>query len=124
LIDLSIYLLSARLNSKRTSCVFSLAPFCPAYFAPHATTTTTTTTATAQLKTFVDSSSAAGAWSSNSLQTTRTWLRDGLHARCISRDLKWGTPVPKPGFQDKVFYVWFDAPIGYLSITANYTKDW
>ena len=40
-------------------------------------------------------------------------MRDGLKNRCITRDLKWGTPVPLPGFEDKVFYVWFDAPIGY-----------
>jgi methionyl-tRNA synthetase len=38
--------------------------------------------------------------------------------------MKWGTPVPLPDFESKVFYVWFDAPIGYISITANYTDDW
>jgi len=38
--------------------------------------------------------------------------------------LKWGTPVPLEKFKDKVFYVWFDAPIGYISITANYTDEW
>ena len=38
--------------------------------------------------------------------------------------MKWGTPVPLEEYKDKVFYVWFDAPIGYISITANYTKDW
>jgi methionyl-tRNA synthetase len=48
----------------------------------------------------------------------------GLKPRCITRDLKWGTKVPRPGFEDKVFYVWFDAPIGYVSITANYTTEW
>ena len=47
-----------------------------------------------------------------------------MKPRCITRDLKWGTPVPLKGYEDKVFYVWFDAPIGYISITANYTKDW
>ena len=51
-------------------------------------------------------------------------MRDGLKYRCITRDLKWGTPVPRAGFEDKVFYVWFDAPIGYISITANYTPHW
>ena len=51
-------------------------------------------------------------------------MRDGLKERCITRDLRWGTPVPRPGYEDKVFYVWFDAPIGYISITANYTEDW
>jgi methionyl-tRNA synthetase len=38
--------------------------------------------------------------------------------------LKWGTPTPIKGFEDKVMYVWFDAPIGYISITANLTDDW
>lgn len=51
-------------------------------------------------------------------------MRDGLKPRCISRDLVWGTPIPFPGYEKKVFYVWFDAPIGYVSITANYTDDW
>ncbi len=51
-------------------------------------------------------------------------MRDGLKDRCITRDLRWGTPVPRPGYEDKVFYVWFDAPIGYISITANYLADW
>ena len=51
-------------------------------------------------------------------------MRDGLKVRCITRDLKWGTAVPRPGYENKVFYVWFDAPIGYISITANYVGDW
>eukprot|EP01017_Pseudomicrothorax_dubius_P036670 TRINITY_DN5274_c0_g1_i1.p1 TRINITY_DN5274_c0_g1~~TRINITY_DN5274_c0_g1_i1.p1 ORF type:complete len:348 (-),score=83.72 TRINITY_DN5274_c0_g1_i1:157-1200(-) len=48
----------------------------------------------------------------------------GLKPRCITRDLKWGTPVPLEEYKDKVFYVWFDAPIGYLSITANIVPEW
>ncbi len=76
------------------------------------------------LRKFVDINSAKGAWTVNSLTVTNGWIDGGLKPRCITRDLKWGTPVPKPGFEDKVFYVWFDAPIGYLSITANYTKHW
>jgi methionyl-tRNA synthetase len=51
-------------------------------------------------------------------------MRDGLKERCITRDLKWGIPVPLDGYRDKVFYVWFDAPIGYISITAGLTADW
>jgi methionyl-tRNA synthetase len=61
---------------------------------------------------------------SGAAQTTAAWMRDGLKERCITRDLRWGTPVPRPGYEDKVFYVWFDAPIGYISITANYLDDW
>lgn len=48
------------------------------------------------------------------------WLKEGLQERCITRDLKWGFPVNKKGYEDKVFYVWFDAPIGYIGIT----KQW
>eukprot|EP00887_Chlorella_sp_A99_P004349 scaffold15.g4349.t1 len=62
---------------------------------------------------------------SNSLQLTKAWMEQGLKVRCITRDLKWGTPVPLEGYEDKVFYVWFDAPIGYISITAGYCGgDW
>jgi methionyl-tRNA synthetase len=43
----------------------------------------------------------------------------GLKPKCITRDLKWGVTVPIEEFNKKVFYVWFDAPIGYISITAN-----
>ncbi|KAM6927493.1 methionine--tRNA ligase, cytoplasmic [Xenentodon cancila] len=77
-----------------------------------------------QLEQWLDKSTSTGDWTSNAKQITRTWLRDGLKPRCITRDLLWGTPVPHPDFKEKVFYVWFDAPIGYLSITANYTNEW
>lgn len=63
-------------------------------------------------------------WSHNARVITKAWLKEGLKARCITRDLKWGIPVPLKGFESKVFYVWFDAPIGYVSITSRYTKEW
>ncbi|XP_011500338.1 PREDICTED: methionine--tRNA ligase, cytoplasmic [Ceratosolen solmsi marchali] len=63
-------------------------------------------------------------WSLVAKTVTKPWLRDGLKARCITRDLKWGIPVPLDGYRDKVFYVWFDAPLGYLSITKKYTKEY
>lgn len=69
-------------------------------------------------------SSVDGMWSANGINITQSWLKEGLRPRCITRDLKWGTPVPLEGYEDKVFYVWFDAPIGYPSITANYTDEW
>lgn len=50
----------------------------------------------------------------------RKWLEEGLEQRCITRDLDWGIPVPKPGYENKVFYVWFDAPNGYISITMDW----
>lgn len=67
---------------------------------------------------------SAKQWSSNAKIICDSWIRDGLKSRCITRDIKWGIPVPKDGFKDKVFYVWFDAPIGYVSITACYTDKW
>ncbi|KAF3975067.1 hypothetical protein CMV_001672 [Castanea mollissima] len=51
-------------------------------------------------------------------------LKEGLKSRCITRDLKWGVPVPLERFSDKVFYVWFDASIGYVSITSCYKPEW
>lgn len=68
--------------------------------------------------------SEKGSWSKNSKTITNSWLKEGLNPRCITRDLVWGTPVPLEKFKDKVLYVWFDAPIGYVSITANYTDNW
>lgn len=104
---------------------------------------------------WLEQSLNTGDWTANARQITRSWIRDGLKPRCITRDLKWGTPVPLPDYSEKVkalyrvtngwilfcglqtpdspagvllsikvFYVWFDAPIGYLSITANYTSEW
>lgn len=69
-------------------------------------------------------SSRKGTWSSNGINITETWLKEGLKPRGITRDLQWGTPVPLPGYENKVMYVWFDACIGYVSITANYTAQW
>lgn len=48
------------------------------------------------------------------------WIKEGLKPRSITRDLKWGIKVPLEGFENKVFYVWFDAPIGYISSTIEY----
>lgn len=81
-----------------------------------------------QYEPWMQKASKEGQWSNNAVQTTKGWLRDGLQERAITRDLKWGIPVPKAGFEDKVFYVWFDAPIGYISITKCFTDltgtDW
>lgn len=65
-----------------------------------------------------------GGWSSNSRHITESWFKEGLRPFSLTRDLKWGVPVPLKGFENKVLYVWFDAPIGYPSITANYTSQW
>ena len=76
------------------------------------------------LEKWMAEASVKGFWANNAVAMTKSWIRDGLKKRCITRDLKWGIPVPKAGYEDKVFYVWFDAPIGYISITATHTKDW
>ena len=76
------------------------------------------------LRAWFEVASVTGKWSTNAVTVTRAWLDGGLEARCITRDLKWGTPVPKKGYEDKVFYVWFDAPIGYMSITPDWQKWW
>ncbi|VAI27919.1 unnamed protein product [Triticum turgidum subsp. durum] len=77
-----------------------------------------------KLVNYINNTSVAGMWSQNAIQATNAWLKEGLKQRCITRDLKWGVPVPHEKYKDKVFYVWFDAPIGYISITASYTPDW
>ncbi|XP_010450162.1 PREDICTED: methionine--tRNA ligase, cytoplasmic [Camelina sativa] len=77
-----------------------------------------------KLEEYIKETSVAGSWSQNAIQTTNAWLRDGLRQRCITRDLKWGVPVPHEKYKEKVFYVWFDAPIGYVSITSCYTSEW
>lgn len=77
-----------------------------------------------KLEEYINTMSVAGSWSQNAIQATNAWLKEGLRPRCITRDLKWGVPVPHEKYKDKVFYVWFDAPIGYISITACYTSEW
>ncbi|MHA1212163.1 MAG: methionine--tRNA ligase, partial [Candidatus Heimdallarchaeota archaeon] len=61
-------------------------------------------------------------WPKTTSSIANSWIRDGLRPRSISRDLKWGIPIPLDGYRDKVFYVWFDAPIGYISITMEWAK--
>ena len=67
--------------------------------------------------------SVEGKWSDNAINITKAWIRDGLNERAITRDLKWGIPVPKAGYENKVFYVWFNAPIGYMSITKQLADE-
>ncbi len=64
-------------------------------------------------------------WKDNVLQGARSWLKAGLQDRPITRDLTWGIPVPLEGAEGKVLYVWFDAPIGYISATKEaHPPDW
>jgi methionyl-tRNA synthetase len=67
-------------------------------------------------------------WSHLTKSIAMKWLNEGLEDRCITRDIGWGVPVPRAGFEGKVFYVWFDAPIGYISATKAWgienSQDW
>ena len=63
-------------------------------------------------------------WKPNVYGQCKSWLDQGLHPRAVSRDLDWGVPVPVEGADGKVLYVWFDAPIGYISATKELTPDW
>jgi len=63
---------------------------------------------------------SAKVWRTQVKNMALSWIKEGLKPRCITRDLKWGVKVPIKGYEDKVFYVWFDAPLGYISST----KEW
>ncbi len=63
-------------------------------------------------------------WKANVYGQCKSWLDLGLQPRAVSRDLDWGIPVPVEGAEGKVLYVWFDAPIGYISATKELTPDW
>jgi len=67
-------------------------------------------------------------WKSNVYGQVKSWIDDGLRPRAVTRDLDWGIPVPAAGGEGKVLYVWFDAPIGYISSTKEWAaregKDW
>ena len=67
-------------------------------------------------------------WKPNVYGQVKSWLDDGLKARAVTRDLDWGIPVPVLGGENKVLYVWFDAPIGYISATKEWAEknntDW
>ena len=62
-------------------------------------------------------------WKSNVYGQCKSWLDQGLQPRAVTRDLDWGIPVPVNGADGKVLYVWFDAPIGYISATKQWAKD-
>lgn len=75
-------------------------------------------------------STKVGEWPTLVTSIAFKWLDEGLEDRGITRDLSWGVPVDRPGFEGKVFYVWFDAPIGYISATWEWSdldpgnRDW
>jgi len=62
-------------------------------------------------------------WRPHVYAEAKKWVNEGLKDRCISRDITWGFPIPLEGYENKVFYVWFDAPIGYISITKELSDE-
>ncbi len=81
-----------------------------------------------RLRSWIDTK--MGEWPTLVTSIAYKWLDEGLEDRGITRDLSWGVPVDRPGFEGKVFYVWFDAPIGYISATREWAdldpdhRDW
>lgn len=71
-----------------------------------------------KLRTYVEKSTH---WRSNVLNFTKSWVEEGLRPRAITRDIDWGIPVPLEGWESKVIYVWFDAVIGYLSASKEFS---
>ncbi|MBR0691762.1 methionine--tRNA ligase [Bradyrhizobium lablabi] len=79
-----------------------------------------------KLSTWIENRSG---WPPFVVSTAKSWLTADLRDRCITRDLAWGVPVPREGFDAKVFYVWFDAPIGYIAAAQQWAavdavRDW
>lgn len=74
-----------------------------------------------QIEAYIDSHKE---WKSNVYGQCKSWLNAGLQPRAMTRDLDWGVKVPIPDAEGKVLYVWFDAPIGYISATKDLTPDW
>jgi methionyl-tRNA synthetase len=73
-----------------------------------------------RLEDYVRQSDRLDGWKENVLNYCRSWFKDGLQDRAVTRDLTWGVAIPLPGFERKVIYVWFDAVLGYVSST----KEW
>ncbi len=74
-----------------------------------------------QIEAFIESHKD---WKTNVYGQCKSWLNAGLQPRAMTRDLDWGVKVPVDGADGKVLYVWFDAPIGYISATKDLTPDW
>jgi len=68
-----------------------------------------------RLEAYIKERSARDGWKENVLRYCMSWFKEGLQDRAVTRDLSWGVPVPVPGYESKVLYVWFDAVLGYIS---------
>ena len=77
----------------------------------------------AKLEAYVQQAAELDGWKENVLQYCRGWFKDGLQDRAVTRDLDWGVKVPLPGYENKVLYVWFDAVLGYISSTREWSEQ-
>lgn len=74
------------------------------------------------LEEYVRAADARDGWKENVLQYCRSWFKEGLQDRAVTRDLQWGVKVPLQGVENKVLYVWFDAVLGYISGTKEWAR--
>jgi methionyl-tRNA synthetase len=77
----------------------------------------------ARLEAYVRDADKKDGWKENVLQYCRGWFKDGLQDRAVTRDLDWGVKVPLPGYENKVLYVWFDAVLGYISSSREWSEQ-
>jgi methionyl-tRNA synthetase len=75
------------------------------------------------LEKYINDANDRDGWKDNVLQYCRSWFKEGLQDRAVTRDLQWGVQVPVKGFEDKVLYVWFDAVLGYISAAKEWAKQ-
>ncbi len=77
----------------------------------------------ARLEEYISERNGRDGWKDNVLNYCKSWFTEGLQDRAVTRDLKWGVPVPLKGYEDKVLYVWFDAVLGYISSTKEWSDN-
>ncbi len=75
-----------------------------------------------RLKDYIDEKNSEDGWRDNVIKYCQSWFNDGLQDRAVTRDLQWGVEVPLEGYKDKVLYVWFDAVLGYISSTKEWSQ--
>ncbi len=75
-----------------------------------------------RLERYIDDRHTRYGWKDNVLKYCKTWFDDGLGDRAVTRDLDWGVKIPLPGYENKVLYVWFDAVLGYISSTKEWSQ--
>ncbi len=76
-----------------------------------------------RLEQYIEERNNHEAWKENVLSYCKSWFKDGLQDRAVTRDLDWGVSIPLPGYENKVIYVWFDAVLGYVSSTKEWSQQ-